>query len=132
MRSLEEIKKDFLDISNMSCKPSFTRPKDGAVIDEEKSVRWNREEVIRLQIEYGKEVEKLNTLKNKRRDALYKELYKVIKSNVKNISLKDAEQIFTYIYSNYHSYGIDTMFIYLEELMELISDIVNKRNEKNI
>lgn len=29
-------------------KPNSKRPKDGEIIDEEKSVRWNREEVVRL------------------------------------------------------------------------------------
>lgn len=30
-------------------KPNSKRPKDGEIIDEEKSVRWNREEVVRRQ-----------------------------------------------------------------------------------
>ena len=28
-------------------RPNSKRPKDGEIIDEEKSVRWNREEVVR-------------------------------------------------------------------------------------
>ena len=30
-------------------RPNSKRPKDGEIIDEEKSVRWNREEVVRRQ-----------------------------------------------------------------------------------
>ena len=30
-------------------KPNSTRPKDGEIIDEESTVRWNREEVVRRQ-----------------------------------------------------------------------------------
>lgn len=29
-------------------RPNSKRPKDGEIIDEEKSVRWNREEAVRL------------------------------------------------------------------------------------
>lgn len=34
-------------------KPNSKRPKDGEIIDEEKSVRWNREEVVRTKYKPG-------------------------------------------------------------------------------
>ena len=50
----------------MPCKPSenFRKVKTGDIIDEEKSVRWNREEVERLKEAYGEEVKRLNREKN--------------------------------------------------------------------
>ena len=70
MRDLYDIKCDLEEMANMSCKPSTTKPKTGDIIDEDKSVKWNREEVVRLQNEYEKEVKELNTAKNKRREKL--------------------------------------------------------------
>lgn len=35
-------------------RPNSKRPKDGEIIDEEKSVRWNREEVVRRQKAYDR------------------------------------------------------------------------------
>lgn len=50
-------------IINFSHKPDrnkFPYPKIGSVIDEEKSVKWNREEIERLRSNFDKEVAKLN------------------------------------------------------------------------
>ena len=58
-----------LDETNcMSCKPGpeFKKIPVGTVIDEEKSVRWNREEVERIREEYTEEVKRLNRERNKK------------------------------------------------------------------
>ena len=129
MRELYDIKCDLEAMANMSCKPSFKKPKNGDVIDEDKSVKWNREEVTRLQNDYDEEVKKLNTEKNKCRDDLYKELYKVIRKEVGGITINDAQQIFQYAYSEGHSYGYNEVFIKLDELIPLIRGIVNHKND---
>lgn len=129
MRDLYDIKCDLEEMVNMSCKPSFPKPRTGDVIDEDKSVKWNREEVTRLQNAYDEEVKKLNTKKNKCRDDLYKELYKVIRKEVGGITINDAQQIFQYAYSEGHSYGYNEVFIRLDELIPLIRGIVNHEND---
>lgn len=129
MRDLYDIKHDLEVMANMSCKPSWKKPKTDDVIDEDKSVKWNREEVIRLQNAYEEEVKKLNTAKNKRRDELYKELYKVIRYEVKGITINDAQQIFQYAYNKGHSYGYNEVFNKLDELIPLIRGIVNHEND---
>lgn len=129
MRDLYDIKCDLEEMANMSCKPSKTKPKTGDVIDEDKSVKWNREEIIRLQNEYEEEVKALNTAKNKRRDDLYKELYKVIRHEVKGITLNDAQQIFQYAYSEGYAYGYNEVFSKLDDIILLISRIVNHEND---
>ena len=134
MRSLYEIKCDLEAMVNMSCKPSFPRPRTGDVIDEDKSVKWNREEVIRLQTAYDDEVKQLNTAKNKRRDDLYKELYKVIRHEVKGITLNDAQQIFQYAYNFQYTYGeghygYNEIFSVLDDIIPLVSKIVNHEND---
>lgn len=129
MRDLYDIKCDLEEMANMSCKPSTQKPRTGDVIDEDKSVKWNREEVIRLQNAYEEEVKALNTAKNKRRDDLYKELYKVIRHEAKGITINDAQQIFQYAYNEWHSYGYNEVFNKLDELIPLISRIVNHEND---
>ena len=57
--------KDFLE--NFSCKPDrdkFPYPKVGSIIDEEKSVKWNRNEVDRQRKNFNTRVENLNKYKN--------------------------------------------------------------------
>lgn len=129
MRDLYDIKCDLEEMANMSCKPSFPKPRTGDVIDEDKSVKWNREEVIRLQNAYEEEVKKLNTAKNKRRDDLYKELYKIIRHEVKGITINDAQQIFQYAYDGWHSYGYEEVFNKLDDVILLVSRIVNHEND---
>lgn len=129
MRDLYDIRCDLEEMENMSCKPSYRKPKTGDVVDEDKSVKWNREEVIRLQNSYDEEVKRLNTAKNNRRDELYKELYKVIRSEVGGITIKDAQQIFSYVYNEEHSYGYVEVFNKLEDIVQLVSNIINHRND---
>lgn len=45
-------------------KPNSKRPKDGEIIDEEKSVRWNREEVVRRQKAWDAECSRLKKEQN--------------------------------------------------------------------
>ena len=129
MMDLYDIKHDLEVMANMSCKPSWKKPKTDDVIDEDKSVKWNREEVERLQKAYDEEVKILNTEKNKCRDDLYKELYKVIRKEVVGITLNDAQQIFNYAYSEGHSYGYNEVFNTLDELIHLIGGIINHKND---
>lgn len=127
MRYLYDIRKDLEEMANMPCKPNFKKPRIGDIIDEDKTVRWNREEVERLQKLYEEEVKKLNTDKNKRRDSLYEELYKTIKKEVGNITIEDAKAIFNYAYEQGHSYGYNEVFSSLDDIMDLVSSIVNRK-----
>ena len=45
-------------------RPNTKRPKDGEIIDEEKSVRWNREEVVRRQKAWDAECSRLKKAQN--------------------------------------------------------------------
>lgn len=45
-------------------RPNSKRPKDGEIIDEEKSVRWNREEVVRRQKAWDTECSRLKKAQN--------------------------------------------------------------------
>lgn len=129
MRNLEDIMRDLVAMDNMSCKPRIRRPRTGDIINEDNSVKWNREEVVRLQKVYDEEVKKLNTAKNNRRDNLYKELYEVIRYEVRGITINDAQQIFQYAYREGHSDGYGEVFNNLDDIISLVSGIVNHEND---
>ena len=126
IRSLEEIKKDALYMVQMSCKSTLPYPKVNTVIDEDKSVKWNREEVERQRKAYTDDVAKRNTKKNKLRDELTKELYKTIASEVGGISEEKAKLIWQYCYAEWHSVGINSMFDHLNTCIDrLCKQIIN-------
>ena len=129
MRTLNEVRDDLAKVSDISCKPAFTRPKNGEVIDEDMSVKWNREEVTRLQSIYDEEVKKLNTNKNKYRDKLHKELYKIIQKEVKDISIKDAKSIYDYAWHLGGAVGYNAVFIYLQDDINLVCNILHHKNK---
>lgn len=106
------------EYNNFSCKPKNKKYKIGEIIDEDKSVRWNREEVDRRNKLREEEVKRLNTQKNKMLlewiDAV--KLYIIEETNVK----KDkADKIYNYLYENYHSYGLSEVLANMDELLDL-------------
>ena len=106
------------EYEKFSCKSKLRKYKVGEVIDEEKSVRWNREEVERLNKLHEDEVKALNTKKN----LLYTTLIKAIKEYImKNtdVSEPQATKIWEYLYSHYHAYGIEECLANLNELLLL-------------
>ena len=56
---IESIKESYINALNMPMKPTGVKPRIGTIIDEEKSVRWNREEVERQIAEYDAETQKV-------------------------------------------------------------------------
>ena len=107
------------EYENFNYRPScYCKYKIGTIFDEEKSVKWNREEVERRNIEIEKEAE---LLKNQK-DLLYTEFISMVKSYITTeigIGTKNAEKIWNYIYSNYHAYGLAECLNHLDELLEL-------------
>lgn len=126
MRDLRDVLVDLQKMVDMPCKPNWERPKEGTIFDEDKSVKWNKEEVIRLREKYDTEVRELNTKKNKERDNIEKEIYRIIKSEIKGITIEDAEHIYQYAFSEKHAYGYNDVINFVEELIDLISPIVKK------
>jgi hypothetical protein len=127
MRSYDEIKEDFIVMSHMSCKPTMSKPRPNDVIDEDMSVRWNREEVERRIKAYDEEVAKLNKEKNSFRDKLIKEVYETIKKDIKGISTNDAKRIWEYAYATEDDWV--SIFATIEDLVEIVDSIVNKKND---
>jgi len=81
-KSWENIQLDFELMQKMPTKPSFRKlPKD-YITDEDRSVKWNREQVEINHQKYQEEVARLNREKNKVRDTINKDIYKKIQEMV--------------------------------------------------
>ena len=104
--------------TKFSCKPKSNKYKIGSVLDEDKSVKWNREEVERLNKIHDDEVKELNRHKNE----LYVGLVKAIKMYIiqeTNVSEKQADKIYNYLCNTYHSYGLRECLNQLDDLLDL-------------
>ena len=123
-KTIEQLKAEYAKMSEMSCKPDFERPRNGEVLDEDQSVRWNREQVEKQQKAYDEEVMRLNIKKNKARGAFYDDVKEYIKTNVKGISETAANEVFEYVYSLYSDESIDNMLRAMEDITGLISACV--------
>lgn len=82
-------------VRNMSCKPvGMSLVEEGYVFDEDKSVKWNREQVSKNNQKYQDEVKKLNQAKMKAREETYAAFYKDI-SDALNRSIGGKEKVTT-------------------------------------
>lgn len=81
-------------VDAMSCKPTFARFPNNFITDENKSVKWNREQVVKNHNTYDKEVARLNTEKNKERDKVMQDVYLKIQQELPGLTLKKAKVLF--------------------------------------
>lgn len=101
-----------------SCKPDFRKFPDITVLDENKSVKWNREQIEILNKKYDDKVKELNTKKN----LMYTNLVNGIKEYIieeTKVSKKQADKIYNYLYDEYCSHGIAECLNHLDDLLEL-------------
>lgn len=115
-----KIKHDYLAACKISCQPDeqrFPKVKTGTVIDEDKSVRWNREEVERLKTAREEEVKRLNRKKNKAINDATNQIVKLIAKEL-NTSTDKAQILWNFIYDKYHAFG--EMFNHIDEYIDLI------------
>lgn len=116
--TLEKLYKMVNEYEGFSCKPKQQKYKVGFIFDEEKSVRWNREEVERQNQKHDDEVKALNNTKNH----LYNRLVAGIKTYIieqTKVSKEKADKIYAYLYCEYHSYGLTECLNHLDDLLEL-------------
>lgn len=106
------------EYTEFSCKPKNPKYKVGTIIDEDKSVRWNREEIERLNDIHTEEVKELNRKKNLLLANIEDAIEKYIIEETK-VSKKRAEKIYKYLYEEYHSYGIRECICHLDDLLEI-------------
>ncbi len=121
-----DIQSEYDTMEKMSCVPvGIKRVNANHVFDENQSVKWNREQVEANNLRYQQEVARLNTEKNKRRDAIHEKIYKAIQDEVGHgLSRKKALLLWNYAYEKGHSCGIREVKGYLDELMELATNLL--------
>ena len=109
------------EIFSMSCKPDFKKLPEGFITDEDKSVKWNREQVELNHKKYSDEVNRLNTLKNSKRDELYEDIYATIQDSVGNgFTREQAMVLWDYAYSEGHAYGMGDIVSTLRDVIDLV------------
>lgn len=115
--TIDELREDFLLALNMPSVPDFCKVKPDHVFDEDKSVRWNREEAIRVNNEYDA---KCRILRAKRDEAVNQVIDRIKKHIARGAccSINKASLIWGFAYSWYHS-NIVELFNKIEDLEEL-------------
>ncbi len=121
-----EIQQDFNSMAEMPCIPSgIKKLRSDHVIDMDRSVRWNQEQVRLNNEKYQEEVKRLNREKNKRRDAIYEDIYQKIQEDVgSGLTRNKAMIIWNYAWERGHSAGISGVLNCLYDLTDLIQDIL--------
>lgn len=116
---------------NFSCKPDekeFPKYKHGDIIDEEKSVKWNREEIEKRINARTEEVKRLNTLRNKLDNLYEKTAIKVLAKEYK-ISIKETSILWAKAYEDSHSSGVTSVYNTFSELADMYEDLRKAANE---
>lgn len=115
-----------------SCKPDrekYPYPKMTDVIDEEQSVKWNREEVTRLRKAFENRVDELNKYKNLISNEFENGIIKILaKGN--HISVNESKKIWSYAYSEGHSSGIRTVIACYYDFIDVYVDLLKIREEQ--
>ena len=124
----DDIAAQYYFYTNMSCKPiGIGKVREGHIFDEDKSVKWNREEVERHNAEYQRRVAELNTERNKKFEEVVGLVVEKIQDEVgHNLSKKKGRAIWDYAYSSSKSYGFDSVLATLEELISLADILLTK------
>ena len=117
---------------HFSCRPNreiYPYPKINEVIDEDKSVKWNREEVSRLRERFEKRVEELNKYKNKI-IVEYEDRLITLLGKDNNISHDESSKIWSYAYLESHSSGVRDVTSMYEEIADLYNDLLKIHNKQ--
>lgn len=116
---------------NFSCKPDekeFPKYNRGDIINEDKSVKWNREEVERRINVRAEEVKQLQTLRNKLDNLYERTIIKALAKKYK-ISIKEVGIIWAKAYEDGHSFGVTFVYDIFSELADMYEELRKAANE---
>lgn len=121
-RSWEQIVNDLCRVQSMRRTPrNMHKVPDGQVFDADKSVRWNREQVLRNNEKYYDEVKRLTLEKNLEQEKVLSYVYEKIQEDVGyGVSREKAKIIWNFAYGETREYGIGQTIMYLEDLIGLL------------
>lgn len=129
------IVEDFKKVENLSTKPDrtkFPKYKMNAVIDEDKSVRWNNEEIERRNAAFKKEASRLQTVKSHEYNKVINAIVDIVTNELitsglfKNeaIAKEKAYKIYNKAYDESHSYGIYDVLVKIDDYIDFITEIM--------
>lgn len=122
----DELREEVDKWQSMSCRPDFRKVPGNYIFDEDKSVKWNREQVEQNHRAYDEAVKALNRLKNEAGNAFHNHVYDKICDEVgHDLTREKAIKIYDYAYRESHAYGFSEIQSTLQELCELVSDILD-------
>lgn len=122
VKDWQTVQTEFEAMERMSCVPaSIRKVRADHIFDEERSVRWNRKMVEKNNAEYQAEVARLNTAKNKRRDAILEDIYRLIQEDVghHDLSRVKAQRLWAYAWEQGHANGFHDVYCHLQDMVEL-------------
>ena len=120
----EEAKEELKKAWNLPEIPSFKKLKIGTIIDEDKSVKWNREEVERINKEYDEEVTRLRNQQQWAINQVEKQIYELI-AECTGISIEKAPKVWSMVYAEHHSGGLYEIFGALDEMCDFLYELLN-------
>ncbi|MDX5808386.1 hypothetical protein [Bacillus cereus group sp. BfR-BA-02730] len=103
--------------------PSHRKFSENHVFDEEKSVKWNREEVERQNEQVKQRKMEWNSEKSRLNAKLQNDCVQILKEDY-GLNEAQAEKLYGYVYNDKHSCMHD-FFIYLEEFAGVTKEILS-------
>ena len=128
-KSWDELRNEYLRVCEMSCEPvNIKKVPLGYIFDEDKSVKWNIEQVEINNRNYYLEVIKLKSKRCECMAAILNNIYTAIQEDMScEISREQAEIIWCYAYDMGHSGGVYEIFSQLDVLMGFVESLlINK------
>ena len=127
-RSWEEIKDGLYKVSEMSCKPrNMQIVSQWHVFDANKSVNWNKEQVVLNNERYRDELKRLREERNREFTMVLDQVYEMIQEEVEyKISLEQARLIWNHV-SRGSLRNIDDTLERLSDLTELLVNILEDK-----
>jgi hypothetical protein len=129
----ETIAKDYEQIESMSTKPDstkFHRYNENDIIDENKTVKWNREEIIRRNDTYKAEKARLQAVRNEALCSIINDIKEVFSDelstyhiNSKKSGKEIASLIYNKAYEDSYSYGIYDVLQKMDDYMDFIYEL---------
>ena len=127
------IAKDYEQIESMSIKPDsakFPYYNQNDIIDENKTVKWNRDEVAKCREEYAKEKDRLIHARNEALCHIINDIKELFSNelstyhiNSKKSGKEIASLIYDKAYEDSHSYGIYDVLQKMDDYMNFIYEL---------
>lgn len=104
--------------------PGFSNPRLGDYLDENRTIRWNCEEVERLRAEYADEAMRLNKLRYQIIRKMDETAIKMVARDT-GLSERKAERLWDFVYEKYAYSDLD-LRLHIEEMIELVNDLLKE------